>query len=141
MRVKNTFHIIPSHEQSFAASEPSVIYNPENPEYEPIEIQSQANSDAISFRRHDQNEFEPLDDVDGNRYGDNCYHHQQEQELFPEIDFSCEKSFKPDYEDEILCDGDLDDEYNLDDVNNFRYRHDNDDHYIKDQTVRQDEED
>ena len=129
---------MPSHEQSFAASEPSVIISPES-DCQPVEVLSQANSDAISVRRHDQNEFQPLDDVDGNRYGDNCYRHQQEQELFPELDFSCDKSFKPDYDEEILCEGDLDDEYNLDDVNNFCYRHDHDD--MKQQTVQQDEED
>ena len=62
-------------------------------------------------------------------------------ELFPELEFSCEQSFKPDYDEEILCEGDeLEDEYNLDDVKNFCHRHDRED-CIKDQIVRQDEED
>ena len=61
-----------------------------------------------------------IDDVDGYRYDGNCYRQQQEQELFPEFNFSCDQSFKPDYDDDDLCEGGgLGDEYNLDDVNNF----------------------
>lgn len=60
-----------------------------------------------------------MDDFDGNRYEGNPYRPQHE-ELFPEFEFSCEQSFRPDYDYDLLCEADdLDNEYDLDDVNNF----------------------
>lgn len=48
----SSFHIIRSHENSFAASEPSL--NPDYPVCQAVEVQSQALSDdAISVRRND----------------------------------------------------------------------------------------
>ena len=48
----HSLHIIKSHENSFAASEPSV--NHDYPECQPVDVQSQAHSDdKISVRRNE----------------------------------------------------------------------------------------